>query len=398
MKRVFLAAALFTFLNSGNAQEFNLKISGGYSWPGFTNTNTIAGFQPLLSNSIADAQAVLDPANASIVNLANSTAYGPVNPITGQYMGDTAGSKSLIHGSYGQGWNFSAEASCRISHVFAIGLQVSYLFGSTMTAQQLYGNNFSQTLGLNTTVTTYTRAYGLSLLPNVTIYVGRKKWKVQPYVKAALNLPVAGNLLDDIYVNSPNALAGTTKLSSQLSTQTQSKFSLGYAGSLGVSYAPIPLINIWAELSGSSLNVAAQTTTLTKYTIDGTTTTGSTTHADRIAGTGALPSLLTVIGVTNTPLTEYSKVIEYVDNLNPGSNTTDYGNKRANTPSTSANSGKPGYVNEGAAHQEQRVFAPFSNVGISIGITICMSKKIFQDPLGKKAKEKAKNQAAPELK
>jgi hypothetical protein len=169
---------------------------------------------------------------------------------------------------------------------------------------------------------------------------------------------------------------------------------LGYTGALGLEYKPIPLIGIFAEVNGTSINVGAKSSTLTEYEIYGTTSAG-TTSANRINGTGNLPAEMVllngagVISVNNNPLTQYSKVINYVDNLNSNSNTTDYGKQRANTTATASMSGQAGYVNESQPHQEQRIYAPFSNLGINIGITVCMSKKIFQDPLGKKAKAEA---------
>jgi hypothetical protein len=107
MKKIILLTAFTITFSAAFCQEFTLKIAGGYGWAG-NKTNTIAGFQPLLSNNVTDAQAVLDPANASIVNLANTTSAGTINPITNAYQ-DTAGSKSIVHGSYGRGANFAVE-------------------------------------------------------------------------------------------------------------------------------------------------------------------------------------------------------------------------------------------------------------------------------------------------
>jgi hypothetical protein len=387
MKKIILFTVFIISFTAVFCQEFTLKIGGGYAWPGLTNTNTIAGFQPLLSNNPGDVVKVLDPANATIVDLANSASYGPYNSISQTYGGDTAGSYSKVKGSYGEGWNFSVEAACRVNPYFAVGIGFSYLFGSTFTATQVYGSSLTQTLGPNTTVTTNTRAYGLSMSPNITVYAAKKNWKVKPYVRAGLNIPMAGNVIDNIHINSPSALFNTTHLESDLTVQTQAKFSIGYTGACGVEYRPIPLIGVFAEVNCTSINVAAQSSTLTQYTIEGTALApGSpTVSANRITGAGTLPGVLGSIA-TNTPLTEYSRVIDYVDQLNTGSNTTNYGKQRA---TTTAESGTAGYVNENQPHQESRIYAPFSNLGIGIGVTICMSKQVFKDPLGKKAKADA---------
>lgn len=381
MKKIILSAILIGGISAAYCQQFTLKIGGGYGWS--TGNSTIKGFQPMLSNSPADVNNVLDPANATILDLANSSVYGSINPITNQYLGDTAGSRSLIHGSYGKGGNFSVELGYKINPYIAVALGFNYAFSDKISASQLYGNNLSQTLGNNTTVTTSTYSYGLSMAPNVTVYAAPKDWKLKPYVRVGLNIPMFGNLVDNIHINSPSALLNTTKLTSDLRVETQGKFSLGYGGAIGLQYAPIPLIGIWAEVNVTSLNVSGKTSTLTEYVVDGTDlTTGKQTHANRLDGTGSLPSLITLLGGNNNALTTYSKVTEYQTTISSSSNTTDYGNKR---DQTGAHNGQAGYVDESKAHQVTQITAPFSNIGVNIGITICMSKKIFQDPTGKKA-------------
>ncbi|MBS1623460.1 MAG: outer membrane beta-barrel protein [Bacteroidetes bacterium] len=376
-----LAAATYSY-----GQYFQLSVGGGYAWPGLTNTTTVKGFQPLLSNSIADVNNVLDPANASVIDFVNSTSYGHFTGTDNTYS-DTAGSKSTVHGSYASGANITIAASYRINPYISVGLNFNYLWGNTISSSQLYGNSVTATLGPNTMVTQKTHATGLSVMPSVTAFAAPARWKVKPYVRFSINLPLAGSVEHDIHVESPSALLNTTHLTSDLKVKTESQFSLGFNGGLGVMYQPIPLISIWGEVTGTYLNVAAKTSTLTEYVIDGRNlTTGATTHADRIAGTGQLPGIITALGGTNAPLTQYSRVIEYVNELNSESNTTDYGKQR---DKTGAHNGQAGYVDESKNHQLQRPYAPFSNFGLSVGISINMSKKIFQDPLGKKAKAEA---------
>jgi hypothetical protein len=382
MRKINLALLLlFVTVYSSHAQYFTVKIGGGYAWSGLTKTNNIKGFQPLLSPDPNDVKKVLDPAYSTIVDFANSTSYGYIDG-NNKFV-DTAGSRSVIHDSYGRGANFSAEVAYVFNPYIAIGLGVNYLFGATITSTQLYGNNFPATLGPNTLITESTRAYGLNLLPNVTIYGAKPQWKVKPYVRVGLAVPIAGNVVHDIHVHSPNALLNTAELNSDLRVETESKFSVGFNAALGVSVTPIPLISIFAEVTNTYLNVAAKASTLTKYTVDSRDlSTGETTSADRLKGTGKLPTLITALGGDNNPLTQYSRVIEFVDDLNTSSNTTDYGKQR---DASGTHTNDPTYVNEKANHEQIRQFAPFSNIGINVGISFNLSKKIFKDPFGKKA-------------
>lgn len=386
MKKLnLLSILLIGAICQSYGQYFSLQIGGGYGGPGITNTNTIKGFQPLVSNRISDVNNVLDPANASVIDFADFSSYGRHN--TDGSFTDTAGSKKLVHGSYGAGANLTVALTYRINPYIAVGLNFNYLWGNTITSTQLYGNSLSATLGDNTTIVEKTHASGLSVMPSVTAFAAKAKWKVKPYVRFSLTLPLAGGVIHDIHINSPSALLATTHLTSDLRVETESKFSLGFNGAVGVIYTPIPIISIWGEVTGTALNVAGKTSTLTEYVVDGTdNTSGAKTHADRIAGTGTLPALITALGGNNDPLTQYSRVIEYADEINTNSNTTDYGKAR---DKTGAHNGQAGYVDESKNHQLARQYAPFANFGFSIGISINMSKKIFQDPLGKKAKAEA---------
>ena len=387
MKKLHLIAiVLLSCTLQSSAQYFTLKISGGYAWAGLTNTTAVKGFQPYISNDVTNPNTVtkvLDPAYASIIDFTNSTRYGTFDQQNNFV--DSAGSKSIVHDSYGRGANISVSVGYKINPWISVDLGFNYLFGATIRCTQV--NDDLIALGRHAEVTQKTWSEGASMMPSVTVYGAKLGWKVVPYVRAGLTLPIVGKIVHEIEVNSPSFLYNDGyHVTSSLRVETESKFSLGFNGAIGVQYSPIPLISVWGEINGGSLNVAAKTSTLTKYEINSTSIQGGqvvTTSADRITGTGKLPSLIDPHNNRNAPLTTYSRVIEFVDELSNSSNTEEFGKVRRGQIA-----GPAGTVNENANHQEIRQFAPFTNLGFNIGVSINMSKSIFQDPLGKKAKKK----------
>jgi hypothetical protein len=167
-----------------------------------------------------------------------------------------------------------------------------------------------------------------------------------------------------------------------LRVETASTVSVGFQGALGISYEPLKFMNVFAEINGAALTVKAKEAVLTKYTIDAyDIALDKQTSADRIAGTGNLPGLLGSL-TPNTPLTNYSKVVEFVDVLDNSSNAQDFGKKRDVTKS-----GQAGYVDESKNHQQQRVTAPLDALGFNVGVRFLLSK----ETLGIKKKEKVAN-------
>ena len=134
--------------------------------------------------------------------------------------------------------------------------------------------------------------------------------------------------------------------------------SLGFQGCVGVSYTPVPLLSIWGEVNGQYLFVKAKESTLTKYNLNG----------KDIAGN----------------FSTYSLVTNFVDKLDNNSNSTELGVKTRDQTSTT----QP-HTDETKPRDALREVANLGSFGFSVGVTFNMSKKIFQDPLGKKAKATA---------
>ena len=195
--------------------------------------------------------------------------------------------------------------------------------------------------------------------------------KVAPYARAGLALPVLGAIYHDLDITSPNSsFFQNIPTTANISVKTLSSLSVGFQGVVGVSYTPTPLISIWGELNGQYLFVKAHETDLTQYII---TTKGQATQ-----------DLLTTSNTINggKPWAKYSTTINFVDQLNASSNTTETGKLR---DVSGGHANVPGYVDETKAHDELRQVANFGSFGFSVGVTF---------NLGKKAKKKAEDTPA----
>jgi hypothetical protein len=385
MKKLLLTGIVAVSFCSASFAQFYIAAAGGYAWPGLIKTGTVKGFQPYLSDKIIEINKVLDPAYADIVDMADVTRRGGTFVVDGlgnQTYVDSFATYKKVKGSYGQGGNFTAGVGYKINKWIAVEIGLNYLWGKEISSTQNIDNFV--TLGRNTSIVTKTKSNGLSMMPSVVIY-GANKSKFTPYIRLGIALPVYGKTVHDIEVASPEppVFLGYRNLVSNLRVETASTVSVGFQGALGISYEPLKFMNVFAEINGAALTVRAKEAVLTKYTIDAyDIALDKQTHADRIAGTGNLPGLLGSDPTLNKPLSNYSKVVEFVDAIDNTSNAQDFGKKRDVTKS-----GQAGYVDESKNHQQQRVTAPLDAFGFNVGVRFLLSK----ETLGIKKKEKVAN-------
>lgn len=353
MKKIILLSVFIATISAAYSQYFTIKLGGGYSVPGIQNSGSVLTFQPGVNP---------DPAGSTMLALNNYN-------IAAQ---DSAHRyKSNLYAGYAQGGHFDFSFGYMINPYFGVQIDGAYLWGSTITASQTYDDLL---LGPNANIITKTHASGLSLNPSLYFRAAKPNAKWAPYARAGLALPVLGAIYHDLNITAMNSpiTPPNTLTNAIIDIKTTSTVSLGFQGSIGVSYTPVPLISVWAEVQGNYLLVKAQQTLVTNYTL----TQGTKTY-NMLSGQNFLYG--------NKSYSTYSTTINFVDQLNTNSNTTDFGKARNPTGITG-----PGYVNEKAPHDELRQAANFGAFGFAVGITFNMSKKIFQDPFGRKAKAEAK--------
>lgn len=343
MKKIILLTACIATFSAAYCQYFTVKLGGGYSWGGLQQSTGVLTFQPGQST---------DPAYASIIPLTSFSTSVLDTPASKQY-------KSNVYAGYGKGGHFDFSFGYMFNPYFGIQLDGAYLWGSSISAYQYY--DAGGVLGNGVTINTTTHSNGLSVNPSLVFRAAKATAKFAPYARLGLALPISGAIYHTLNVQAPNSLLGDVT-SSTIDVKTEATVSLGFQGSAGVSYTPFPLMTFWGEVNGQYLFVKAKQSTLTAYTLN-------------IAGQSKTTNLLPT-------LSTYSIITNFVDQLTPNSNSQDFGKQRAT--GNPALSGTPGYVNESAAHDELRQVANLGAFGFTVGVTFNMSKKIFQDPFGKK--------------
>jgi hypothetical protein len=344
MKKIILLTVLVTSFSAAYCQYFTVKLGGGYSWGGLQQSTGVLTFQPGAST---------DPAYANIIPLANFSTAVADSP--------SAKYKSNLYAAYGRGAHIDFSFGYMFNPYFGVQLDGAYLWGATVTANQLY--DAAEPLGNSTSIVTRTHSNGLSVNPSLVFRAAKAGAKFAPYARVGLALPIAGAIYHTLDISAPNSPLGAGgPVEAEIGVKTEANVSLGFQGAAGVSYTPFPLMTFWGEVNGQYLFVRAKQSTLTEYNL---TTQGKTSNL--------LPSLST-----------YSKVTNFVDQLNVNSNAEDFGKQRATSNMTL--SGTPGYVNENAGHDELRQVANLGAFGFTVGVTFNLSKKIFKDPFGKKAK------------
>jgi len=329
MKRLFtIALVVFGTIQGAKAQYGYIRLSGGYSWDAFQKTGQVLTFKPGSGT---------DPAGSAIVPMFNQNQSGD----TSKYY------LQNVNSGYAKGGSFSLHGGYMINPYFGVEMGLTYLWGSTINSSAHYNDAL---LGKGATSSTSTYSNGLSIMPGVYLRAAKPEAKIAPFARLGLSLPVFGATFHKLTIDAPNSILGVVK--SEIDVKTESTVSLGVNGSLGISYTPIPILSVFAEMNAQYLFVRPKTSTLTKYNLN-----ISGTDNDMLA-----------------TLSKFSTVTEFVDKLDVNSNTVVFGKERVgSTPPVAGHN----YVDETKAREELRTSANFGAIGFNVGVVINMSKTIF---------------------
>ncbi len=327
------------------AQGFYLKVQGGYNFNGLQSNESLTA--PKVSGNTADLR------SDGLVPMAN------INELDSTY--------TPVKSSYGKGGNLSLGVGYMINKWFGVELGANYLWGGTTSSTVTTILAPNNTIPANPTTATAkinTHTNGLSLSPALVFVAAIPKWPVEPYAKVGLALPVYGKVVHTVDVTLPeynSVLYNNSYLGKEnhMELETEGTVSLGVNWSIGVRYTPkqLPFITVYAESNGQWLNVRGKSTKITVYE----TSDGNGVMVDRINNTD--PSL-------NRPI--YRTEFIYHDALDGSSN-----NGEFNRYYKGYDPNKP--------KDDLRPIAPFSNIGIQVGIQLNFSK----EALGSLKKKKA---------
>jgi len=287
-------------------------------------------------------------------------------------MNDSIPSIQTVYGSYGKGLNYTLAVGYMINPYIGVEMGISYLKSSKISCNQTRQLTIQTGFGQPPAFSTVpyfmnahieTSAFGVSLMPSVIVKGAKPGWKVYPYGRVGISMPVFGGLqhnvtidvdpsvyteqplLGDLIYGSPYFLGKQTKVK----LKTEGTVSIGVNGAMGLAYTPIPLITITAEVNGQYLVTRAKEAKITQW--------------DSQKADGTIESRLAERGVYRTDF-------HFVDKLDNTSNNEDYNSLTDKT--------KP--------KDDIRPTGPFSNIGFNIGVCINLSKEILQPFKEKKKK------------
>ena len=325
--QLLFAALLLASVTSINAQ-FTFRIAGGYAGPGFINNENV------LAPSI-------DPATPSIDALAN---LANIN--------DSSKLNKPVHGSYGSGGNVSAGVGYMFNNIIGFDIGITYSHSNTISATDYRALPlFVPTQYITATINSF--AYGITLAPSLVITGEKTGWKVYPYGRFGILLPVAGKLTDEVTVLSPQdlnvAADGWLGNRTDIKLVTTGQLSLGFGAAAGVAYKPFPFMNVFAEINGGYINVNAKSSSITEW--------NATVYNSN--GTSTVTNDVPLRGTYRTQFT-------YVDQLTNTSNNAQYNSHYDPT--------KP--------KQDLRPTSPGSNLGFNVGLTFFLGKKTLMKDKG----------------
>jgi len=314
---------------------WTLRVAGGYAWPGMQNSEGIMG--PKIDPFSPEKDGLLPMANIS----------------------DTLPLYEPVRGSYGNGMNFTLGVGYMINPYIGFEMGVSVLKSKTFSC--------SQTRGLTQKISDgpppqywslgyyfmqaeiSTNALGVSLMPSIIIQGAKPGWKVYPYGRLGISMPIFGALEHKVSIDADTSWLGVTYQEpyylgkrTNVTLKTEGTVSLGVNGALGVAYRPLPYIMITAEVNGQYLVTRAKSAKVTQWDTDGN---------DRIADRGV-----------------YRSEFNFVDKLDGSSNNADY---------------NPNY-DKNKPKDDLRPTGPFSNLGFNIGISVLLSKETLKKEEKKK--------------
>lgn len=344
MKKSFLLLSIACGISvTVQAQGFYLKLNGGYNFPGLLNTAAVSAPRVSASGGSLGSDGLATLANIDEIESFNEP----------------------VKGSYGAGGNVGGGVGYMLNRWFGVELGVNHIWANSMKAEVLTVSSPSPGIVYPINAKIKTNATILTVSPSLVFVVSKPSWSVEPYAKIGLALPVYGKTRHYTDVIFPDELVGDQMFNApryfgknnRMETQTQGTVSLGVSWSVGLRYTPKkqPFITVFLESNGQWLNVRGKKTTITKYETDG---------VDRL--NNADPTL-------NRP--RYRTEFVYHDALDGNSNNASYSTNTYNNPDEYR---EPGNIDVNKPKDDLRPIAPFSNIGIQIGIQFNFGKEALE--------------------
>lgn len=104
---------------------------------------------------------------------------------------------------------------------------------------------------------------GLDVMP--AVYLTPAFAKLNPYARIGLLIPAAGKLHIETVANASDAAGPGTDVHVEAETEVESRFSVGFAGALGVTYPIGKKLHLFGEIEFKNLSIKSKSAEIKKY-------------------------------------------------------------------------------------------------------------------------------------
>lgn len=231
MKKVpfilFIAIAL-TVSTKSTAQEFYVRGGGGYSAEsGKTEFNNA------------------DPNGLTMIQQSTDITINP----------DGSQRIESLNGTLGSGFKGTVTFGYMFNPYIGAELGFNYFSGDEKTIGKLSSPM------MQSKATAYLE--GLDVMP--AVYLTPAFSKLNPYARIGLLIPAAGKLNIDSEAYAPNAGGPGVDVNVSAKTEVTPKFSLGYAGALGITYPIGPKLHLFGEVEFKNLSIKSKSAEIIAY-------------------------------------------------------------------------------------------------------------------------------------
>ena len=236
---LLVCTALFALASAKSyAQEFYIRGGGGYS--------------------MENASTEFNNADPNGLTMIRQSTDITVNP-------DGSANVKSLNGTLGSGFKGNLTIGYMFNQYIGAELGFNYFTGDEKTLGKLN----------SPLMRSEAKAYleGLDVMPAIFLTPGLAK--LNPYARMGLLLPVAGKLHIDSQAYAPNGGGEGVDINVKARTEVESRFSVGFAGALGVSYPISPKLQIFGEVEMKSLSIKSKSAEIKEYETTAITPAGS---------------------------------------------------------------------------------------------------------------------------
>lgn len=236
---VLLCTAVFALTSAKSyAQEFYVRGGVGYS--------------------LENASTEFNNADPNGLTMIQQSTDITINP-------DGSANVKSLNGTLGSGFKGTVTVGYMFNQYVGAELGFNYFTGEEKTIGKLN----------SPLMQSEAKAYleGLDVMPAIFLTPGFAK--LNPYARMGLLIPVAGKLYIDSQAYAPDGGGQDVDISVKAKTEVESRFSVGFAGALGVSYPISPKLQIFGEVEMKSLSIKSKSAEIKEYETTAVTPAGT---------------------------------------------------------------------------------------------------------------------------